>query len=203
MTNPDDWKPQTPDDLLGITKKIAKSQIARAKRNSQSKIRLLLHGEPGCGKSVTCEMIANSIAESHNISHLSACQVTADTVRDWIDEGNYMRSSWRVYHIEECDAFNPTVQLLMLQFLDKLPPQTMVLCTSNLGMGELSDRFQSRFQCYEIKRPSVDSVAKFLANWSQLGTHHAKVIAENTNGDVRAALNDVQGYIDNLEVSYE
>ncbi len=204
MTTPNEWTPQKPDDLLGIAGKVAKVQIKRARNHPKSRIRLLLYGEPGCGKSATCRIIANSIAETGNISHVSACQITADTIRGWIEECKYMRSGWRIYHIEECDAMNPTVQILMLQFLDLLPEMSAVLCTSNLKMQELSDRFQSRFQCIKINRPVEASVINFLyKNWPELRECNARRIAGDTKGDIRAALNDAQAQLDYLEYANE
>lgn len=194
MNSPDEFMPRCPADFLGNAGRIAQVQIAKAAR--PGRIRLLLYGEPGCGKSAACRVIAEHIAQAHNVSRLSASQLNAETMREWISEGRYRRSEWRVYHLDECDAINPTVEILMLQFLDDLPPLSAVLCTSNLGMGQLTDRFQSRFQCIEVKRPTLPQVEDFLlGHWPELG-EKARQIALATNGDVRAALNDAQARLD-------
>ncbi len=204
---PNEWTPQKPDDLLGIAGKVAKVQIRRARNHPKNRIRLLLYGKPGCGKSAACRIISNSIAAPHNISHVSACEITADRIREWIKEGEQMRieSDWRIYHIEECDALHPVVQVLMLQFIDIIPEQTAIICTSNLNIHELSDRFQSRFQCVKILRPTEKEITEFLRkHWlGDLGGFCIDDIAKNVNGDVRAALNDAQAQLDYLEYANE
>jgi DNA polymerase III delta prime subunit len=182
--------------LIGMAGQIAKVQIARVDQRRASRIKLLLHGDPGCGKSAACRLIGDGIAREHSISRLSACQLNADMVRDWLHECRYSRSEWRVYHLDECDAINPTVGVLMLQFLDEVPPMTAVLCTSNESLGELSDRFQSRFQTIQVRRPAPDHIADFLAGrWPKLADV-AQEIAGQCGGDVRAALNDAQAHLD-------
>jgi replication-associated recombination protein RarA len=194
---PDDFTPMLPADLVGIPGKVARTQIAKARRSKDGRIKVLLTGPPGCGKSSACRVIASQIAKPHEISRVSAGQLTADMVRDWIANGHYRRDSWQVYHLDECDAINPTVEILMLQMLDELPPATAVLCTSNSGMGDLSERFQSRFQVVQLGRPSTTEVAEFLAaRWADAGARRLGEIAQGTGGDIRAALNDLQGYYD-------
>jgi len=194
---PDQFIPVAPGDLLGTAGQIAAVQIHKAMR-LDAVLRLLLHGEPGCGKTAACRIIANAIAKPHDISHCSAADLTAEQVRDWSMESHLIRGNeWRVYHIDECDAMNPTVGLLMLKFAEDLAPRTALLCTSNLGMGELSHRFQSRFQTFHVGKPAVSAVAIWLTRqWPALGSERAVEIARATNGDVRAALNDAQAWLD-------
>lgn len=201
MNRPDEWKPKVPDDLIGRAGMIARLAISRVERGAD-RLRYLLYGPPGTGKSAACRMIAAAMdTESVYVSHVSAAQLTAEIVRGWIDEGRHHQTNWTVRHIDECDQINPTVELLMLQMMDELPERNAVLCTSNLAMDQLTDRFQSRFQCVEIPRPMAGEVATFMArNWPGLGKAHANEIANKTNGDVRAALNDAAMQLDYMEM---
>jgi DNA polymerase III delta prime subunit len=183
-----------PDELIGRAGKLVEVQRRKIRSGRASIIRLLLHGPPGCGKSAALRMIAAELTgEGYQVSHLSACEITADMVRGWIDESHYKRDGWRVYWIEECDAINPTAEVLMLQFLDKLPAHTAVLCTSNYA-DKLTDRFQSRLQVVEIARPSTQEIDKLLKR--RFGDCYSSVIAHSCKGDLRAALNDAQAYLD-------
>lgn len=190
--------PKKPDDLIGKARSVAKVYCAKAKSGSTAPLRLLFYGDKGIGKSATCKIIANELAE-HPIClrHMSAKQITADHVRDWMHELRYINDQWRVYWIEEVDAVNPDVEVLMLHFLDELPKKHAVLVTSNEQMAGISGRFQSRFMAVKFERPSIEDVKKFLlSHWPELGKKVVSEIAEVNNGDVRASLNDAQGALD-------
>lgn len=201
---PENFKPEKPGDLIGMAKKIAAIQIAKAKSGKMTRLCLLLWGKPGCGKSSVCDIIAKEVSSKLNITHISACAITADTVRDWIQDNFYtrMNNEWRVYWIEECDAINSTVEVLMLQLLDKMPDKTAVLCTTNLD-GKLTDRFQSRFQSIHVQRPKAAEISKLLIHrWPELN-ESAFQISETCGGDVRQALNDAQAHLDFIEYERE
>jgi len=189
--------PQKPDDLIGKGKTIAKVFCAKVKSGVTDPIVLYCYGPPGIGKSATCKIIAKFVAgHSSGIRHLSAAQVTAEHIRDWMNEMNYISDQWKVFWIEEVDAVNPTVQILLLQLLDILPKKVAFLFTSNEQMSGISTRFQSRAQVMRFEAPKVAEVSKFLLkHWPELGKV-AHEIAETNNGDVRASLNDAQTEID-------
>ena len=189
--------PQTPEDLIGKARSVAKVYHAKAKSGEPDPIKLLCYGPPGVGKSATCRIIANTLAiHSSDISHLSASQLTVDQVKGWMHEFGYHHDQWRVFWIEEVDAVNPTVEVLLLEFIDEMPDKHAILATSNEKMSGIEDRFQSRMQAIRFDHPEVEDVEKFLTErWPELGTI-AKEIAEANNGDVRASLNDAQAQID-------
>jgi len=188
---------KTPDDLIGKAQRVAKVFCGRAKSGDTKSIKLLCYGDPGIGKSATCKMVANTLVEhSSSIRHISAASLSAEQVRDWLHDLRYSYDNWNVYWIEEVDAVNPAVEVLLLQFLDELPAKHAALFTSNEQMSGISDRFQSRTQAIHFERPSVDEVEKFLLKkWPAL-KEAAGEIAEANNGDVRASLNDAQMHLD-------
>ena len=185
--------PQKPEDLIGKARTVAHIYCEMAKSGETTPIQLLLYGQPGVGKSATCRIIANALAHHPSaISHLSAGQLTVDHVKQWMNDFRYYHDQWRVYWIEEVDAVNPAVEVLLLQFIDEMPDRNAILVTSNEMMSGISARFQSRMQAIRFDKPEVDDVEKFLLNrWPELGDV-AKEIAEANNGDVRASLNDSQ-----------
>jgi replication-associated recombination protein RarA len=189
---------KTPDDLIGHARKVAKVFCGRAKSDEIAPFRLLFCGPPGVGKSACARIIAEATAKtSLRIWHISAKQVTVDMVRNWMTDFSYVQRDWNVFWIEEIDAVNPEVEVLLLQFLDKMPSLNAVICTSNEAMSGLEERFTSRFKVVKFERPSVDEVKKLiLKHWPKIGAKAAGEIAKSNNGDVRAALNDVQMELD-------
>lgn len=189
--------PQTPEDLLGKGRTVAQVFISKVKSGVLAPIKVLCYGQPGIGKSATCKIIAHALVEHPvYLRHLSAKAVSVEHVRDWMNETAYVNEQWRVYWIEEVDAVNPDVEVLLLQFMDELPEKNAVLVTSNEKMSGIEDRFQSRCKTFKFERPPVNDVEKFLlGRWPELGPA-AREIAEANNGDVRASLNDAQMHLD-------
>ena len=185
--------PKSEQDLIGKAKIVTQIFCGQAQSNDISPIRLLFYGPPGVGKSAACKLIAKALAKHpSDIRHVSAGQLTADHIRDWMNDLNYYNGEWKVYWIEEVDSVNPSVAVLLLQFMDSLVDRCAFLSTSNEKMSGIEDRFQSRCQTMRFERPKVDEVERFLLErWPELGVS-AHEISEYNNGDVRASLNDAQ-----------
>ena len=189
--------PKTSEDLIGKAKRISKLYCSKIESGDENPIRLLFYGDPGIGKSTVCKIIASKLVSNMNmVRHVSAAQVTAEMIREWMNDLAYIRQEWSVYWIEEVDAVNPVVEVLMLQFLDQLPKKTAVLLTSNAKMSGITTRFSSRTQAIKFDKPNIKEVSAFLIkHWKQLGAE-AEKIAESNNGDVRSSLNDAQLSLD-------
>ena len=188
---------KSPADLIGKAGRVAQVLCGKAKDGSAKPIRLLCHGDPGIGKSAVCKLVSSSLVDHpSSIRHVSAAQLMVGNVREWISDLKYVYGHWNVYWVEEVDAVSPAVEVMLLQFLDKMPNKCAALFTSNEGMSGISDRFQSRTKVIHFERPEVDEVEKFLIKkWPKLG-EAAEEIADTNNGDVRASLNDSQMYLD-------
>lgn len=190
--------PQSWQDLIGPARLIARVQCAKAAANADgTPVRLLVHGEPGCGKSSICRLVAEALRPRFTIGRVSGQHVSADDVREWISD-TYLggHGAWTVRIVEEADALSAAAQVLILQYIDLMPSWHALLCTSNQTLSALEDRFQSRFQCIAVKRPSVHDVADFIRErWAEIA-EHSTAIAQGNAGDVRASLNDAQTHLD-------
>lgn len=185
--------PQSMDDLIGKARVVARIFYEKAKSGDDCPLRLLFHGMPGIGKSAVCKIIANSLSGNPSmVRHISAAQLTAEMVREWMNDFCYVRDDWSVYWIEEVDGVNEAVETLLLQFMDKMPKKSAILMTSNEKMTGLETRFTSRTKVIKFESPKTEEVENFLiGRWPELG-EVAKEIAVNNNGDVRASINDAQ-----------
>ena len=194
--------PEAVEDLIGKAHLVARIYQNKALANTEGvPLKLLLSGEPGCGKSAASNVVSRSFAPVFEVVHVSGCQVTAELVRDWILGAHHKPMAWVVRIIEEVDKISQQAEVLMLQYLDIMPNYHAMICTSNASMGELSDRFQSRFSAVEVTRPETEEVTRFLMDrWPELGVEAVR-IAKANGGDVRASLNDAQSHLDLAEFS--
>jgi len=183
----------SPDDLIGKAGKISKLFCAKAQSNAVIPMRLLFHGEAGIGKSASAKLIAGALNPNMAmIRHLSAKSITPEMVRDWMMDLCFARDDWNVILIEEVDAIQDAVEVLLLQYMDKMTDKTALIMTSNEKMSGITDRFSSRAQVFQFDLPHVKDVADFIKDrWPEL-EDVADEIAHNNNGDVRASLNDSQ-----------
>lgn len=143
------WKPACPDDLIGQARRVAKAQVAKARRLASvdpptASIKLLLYGPPGVGKTSVVEMVSRELTGSPlAVLSFNGREVTVDFVRDWMKNlayGNlFSRRSVRI-----------------VNELDRLPPGRALLGTSNLQLDLLMERFQTWFQSVTLLPPATE-----------------------------------------------
>jgi len=197
------WRPESADDLIGPAQRVTAAQIAKAKRlsgDSQGTMKLLLYGPPGVGKTSAVELIARELAGTPlAIEDFNGREVTVDLVREWMKALPYgsLFSSWSVRIVNELDRCSREAQDLLLTYLDRLPPGRAFLGTSNLQLDLLTERFQTRFQSIKLMPPSTEEVTQFLmARWPAVPVGTARQIAVGCGGCVRAALADLESWLD-------
>ena len=98
---------------------------------------------------------------------------------------------YRVIRIEEVDKVPVVAQVRLLTLLDELPNQAAVVCTSNCTVGDLEDRFQSRFLLFDLAPPTSEQIEALLHKVaSPLPGSVILQIATLARGNVRQALLD-------------
>ena len=202
--SPMNWKPASPDDLIGQARRVAKAQVTKAQRlagadPATASMKLLLYGPPGVGKTSVVEMVARELTGSPlAIEDFNGREVTVEVVREWMRGLAYgsLFSRWSVRIVNELDRCSKEAQDLLLTYLDRLPPGRALLGTSNLQLDLLTERFQTRFQAVKLLPPETEELADFLlARWP-VPKQTAAQIAEGSGGCVRAALADLESWLD-------
>lgn len=154
-------------------------------------VKVLLHGAPGCGKTTIAEAFAENIGGKWDIESVNGRNVTIDLVREWQHSlhTSSMFSDWKVKIINEADLMTAPAQDLMLSVLDELPVKRAVICTSNVNIKDLSERFRTRFVKYKVDCPKSEEIANLLCDRG-LPPDQSAFISVSCSGNVRAALND-------------
>ena len=202
LPSPMNWRPQTAEDLIGQAGLVARAQCRKAERltaEAAATMKLLLYGPPGVGKTSVVELVALQLAGTPlAIEDYNGREVTVDVVRQWMTQLPYgsLFGDWSVKVVNEMDRCSREAQDLLLTYLDRLPPGRAFLGTSNLQLDLLTERFQTRFQAIKLLPPTTEDLAAFLvARWS-VPTATATQIAVGSGGCVRAALADLESWLD-------
>lgn len=200
--SPMNWRPQGADDLIGQARDICVAQVAKARRlrdGRKAACKLLLYGPPGVGKTTVAELVARELTGTPlGVESYNGKEVTVDTVRDWMHILPYgsLFSNWSVKIINELDRCSKDSQDILLSYLDRLPPGKALIGTSNLQLDLLTERFQTRFQSIKITTPRTDEIAEFLCAHWRVPRDVAARVAVGSGGCVRAALADLETWLD-------
>ena len=74
----------------------------------------------------------------------------------------------------------------------------IVACTSNCALADFENRFQTRFQVFEIAPPPPQDIQKLLVRIAPEISRDAGQIANFACGNVRQALLDAQGALQQM-----
>ena len=196
------WKPCGPADIVGPAGPVAKkllAKVAKVKNNGRGPIKLLLYGSPGVGKTTIAEIVADELSGSQwATEEANGKLVTIETVKAWMRELAYgsLFGDWSVKIVNELDRCSRDAQDLLLTYLDKLPPGRAFIGTSNLDLGQLTERFQTRFQAIKLEAPASEEIRGFLMKRWDMPEQTAAMISVGCGGNVRAALADLESYLD-------
>lgn len=200
--SPMSWKPRGPTDILGPAGPVARKlldKVSKVKNNGRGPVKLLLYGPPGVGKTTIAEILAAELSASQwAIEEANGKLVTIETVKGWMRELAFgsLFGDWTVKIVNELDRCSRDAQDLLLTYLDKLPPGRAFIGTSNLDLGQLTERFQTRFQAIKLEAPASEEIRGFLMKHWEVPEQVASMIAVGCGGNVRAALLDLETHFD-------
>ena len=190
--------PSCPADFVGQAGKVAEVMLrgaAALHANPDRPFKLLVSGAPGIGKTSLVNLIARALA-SHPaaIEDVNGREVGLDLAREWIRSLAFgsLWGPWAVKVVNELDRCTRDAQDLLLTYLDRLPAGHAFLGTTNLDLGCLTERFQTRFQSIRLQPPANEALAAFLARRWGAPIRITRKIAEGANGNVRAAMADLE-----------
>ena len=190
--------PACPADFVGQVGKVAEVLLRKAERlrtNPDQPLKLLISGAPGIGKTSLVNMIARTLV-SHPVAieDVNGKEVGLELAREWTRSLAYgsLFGSWSVKVVNELDRCSKDAQDMLLTYLDRMKPGHAFLGTTNLDLGSLTERFQTRFQSVRLQPPENEVLAAFLARRWGAPITITRQIAEGSKGNVRAALGDLE-----------
>lgn len=213
---PSTFKPQSVEDFLGDAGKIARllsNKIAKVKEEPNARLKLLLLGTPGSGKSELAMFLARQlVTHSISIQKLNGQSFSVDWVRECYSNRMYrpFDNGWSVQIVNEIDAASPEALAQALEYWDDLPPHFCFIATSNseLAKSDMTKeelkkaiplRVHSRFIPYKFGPVRPDEIAMFLFQRWQIPFADGLRLAQQNGGDVRATFNDSESFLDRQE----
>jgi len=178
--------------LIGTAKTVAENIIEEPGLSPKC----LFYGPPGVGKTEAANWIAAQLAGKWDIESINGRNCTIHVLNSWESDlhCSSMFGAWRVKIINEVDTLPRDAQDALLSILDELPAQRAILCTSNLNLEQLSERFRTRFVRFKFEAPSPDEI-KNLLNDKGLPDSVATTMAECCCGNVRQACLDADNWL--------
>jgi replication-associated recombination protein RarA len=173
--------------------------VRLSKQSGNAPIKLLLTGEPGLGKSALVLYLQHLLGcDKWSTTKLNGTQLKVEVMDELAAQLHYksLFGDHRMLWIEEADEWPRVAQVRSLTLLDDLPVGVAVACTSNCKARNFEDRFQSRFQVFELAPPPPEDIQKLIVRLApEVGAREACQIANFACGNVRQALLDAQGVL--------
>ncbi len=171
--------------------------VQLANLNQRSPLKYLLNGRPGLGKSALVAFLQQLLGcNKWNTTKLNGTQCKVETIEEIARQlaCTGLFGDWRMLWIDEADAIPPVAQVRFLSLLDDLPRSVAVACTSNCKLRDFEERFQTRFQAFEIAPPNTEEIVSLLRRYlpDEPEIVNAAAFAD---GNVRQALLDAKGLV--------
>ena len=197
------YKPKTLSEVIGnedAKKKILK-WIREWDVKPPAKRALLIYGPPGTGKTVTVEALAHDLDMELVQSNASDYR-TADAVQRFAGRASQYGTLFgkkRLILFDEIDGITGSADRGGLRVITQIIKKTdsPIILIANDAYNPRFSTLRSFCQLIEFKRLSKTQIARLLARICamegiQADPEALKLIAERANGDVRAAINDLQ-----------
>ena len=186
--------PSCPADFVGQAGKVAEVLLRKAERlrtNPDQPLKLLISGAPGIGKTSLVNLIARTLV-SHPVAieDVNGKEVGLELAREWPRSLAYgsLFGSWSVKVVNELDRCSKDAQDMLLTYFDRMKPGHAFPGTTNLDLGSLTERFQTRFRSARLQPPENEVLAAFLARRWAVPITITSQITDGSKGNVRAAL---------------
>jgi replication-associated recombination protein RarA len=169
--------------------------VMLAKAAGNSPLKYLLNGRPGLGKTALTKFATGLLGcNKWSTNELNGTQVKLEVVEDLARSMHYssLFGDYRLVIINEADEIPRVAQVRLLSVLDDLPDGAAVLCTSNCKIKDFEERFQTRFQAFDLIGPESAEIEKLLLRYLP-DPRVVSQIANMAGGNVRQALLDTLG----------
>jgi replication-associated recombination protein RarA len=206
-------EPLQPSDLIGSeiqkTASYLWKSIDEVHKGEDYPLALVITGAPGIGKTTLANMLALKITGSpYAVTTENGKEVGVQRVRDVMDSMNnstlFSTTGHQCWIINEGDKITDDGQVAFLSMLDACPTHYHVILTSNEDLDNWSERFQTRFEVYNINAPSDEEIAQGLEarlkpeKWNKqiadMWPRVAETYAERCNGNVREAIMEIRSW---------
>ena len=184
-----------------VARQIEKA-VRLANQNGMSPQKFLFNGKPGLGKSALVQYLQHLTGcNQWSTTKLNGTECKIERIEEIAANLHYKNlfGDWRMLWIDEADEIPRVAQVRFLTVMDDLPPGVIVACTSNCALADFENRFQTRFQVFEIAPPPPADIQSLLVRIAPaISLRDAGQIANFACGNVRQALLDAQGALQQL-----
>jgi hypothetical protein len=134
---------------------------------------MLFHGDPGIGKTAAAHALARELGCAveddwlGGLFEVASGALTGPAARNMLDtlqQRPLMGSGWKVALCNEADRMTEAAETIFLDGLERLPPKTVVVFTTN-APEHLTQRLRDRCECYAFEggadhlRPHIRKLA--------------------------------------------
>lgn len=195
------YRPQTFDELVGVDV----DKIEELIKDVSSMPNLLFLGSPGTGKTSTAKLILK-ILHPIDVLRLNGSDTTGvDTIRERVYNYMISRSTIpnkpKIVWIEEFDYLSSNAYAALRSMMEEYSSNSRFICTANYT-NNIPDPIKSRFSVINYSKPTseeIESVVRRVCEYEDItiDENALKILVDNSDGDVRKALNTLQFFSKN------
>ena len=186
-------RPQTFDDIIGQDHLVGKNGVIRKMCDSKKLFSIILHGEPGIGKTTIAKVIASYFGL--NVYEFNASTDTKAKLKDITETIHFYEES--IVIIDEIHRMKKDIQDYLLPFLEKGSLIVIGLTTVN-PYQSINPAIRSRCHIYKLNPIQKEDIVKLLKHVTK--THEdfkgikindeiIEYIATSSKTEIRTALN--------------